>query len=96
MAVANWHGRLRIRMGNGVVSNRATQRVAAIGVWQQAVASTTGAVADVGNRVGSGQHVGDHGDNHHHNHNEEVINDNNEHPGFPAITGRSEQPVNRR
>ena len=26
---------------------------------------------------------------------EEVLNDDNEHPGFPAVAGRLEQPANR-
>ena len=41
----------------------------------------TGAVAGVGNK----RKVSDTGDNH--NHIEEVINDNNNNPAFPAITG---------
>ena len=56
----------------------------------------TGAVAGGGNRVSNGQHVKDKGDNHEHNDIEEVIHSNNEHHKHPVITGRLEQPVNRR
>ena len=54
----------------------------------------TGAVAAVGNRVSNGQHVKDKGDNH--NDIKEVIHSNNEYHEHPVITGRLEQPVNRR
>ncbi|MDE2937937.1 MAG: hypothetical protein OXR67_16185 [Chloroflexota bacterium] len=66
--------------GNGVVSNGA-QRAAGVGIKRHAFTSITSTVAAVGNQ----QRVSD---NHSHdNHIEEVIN-NNEHPGFPVITGR--------
>jgi len=72
---------------NGDVSNGA-QRAARIGIKRHAFASITRTVAAVGNR----QRVSD---NHSHdNHMEEVIN-NNEHPGFPVITGRLYQLPNR-
>ena len=62
----------------------------------QPVAPITGAVVAVSNRVSKGQHVSDKGDNHEHNDIKEVIHSNNDQREFPVITGRSEQPVNRR
>ena len=61
--------------GNCVVSNGA-QLAARIGIKRHAFTSITSTVAAVGNQ----QRVSD-------NHIEEVIT-NNEHPGFPVITGR--------
>ena len=72
--------------GNGAVSDGA-QRAARIGIKRHAFASITSAVAAVGNQ----QRVS--GNHSHDNHIEEVIN--NEHPGFPVITGRLQQPLNR-
>ena len=69
-------------MGNGVVSNGA-QRAAGIGIKRHAFASIASTVAAVGNR----QRVSVSDNHSHDNHIEEVIN-NNEHPGFPVITGR--------
>jgi len=55
----------------------------------------------VGIRGGNGQNVGDSGGDHSSYHVEEVIHSNNDNPGliitgFPAVTGRLEQPLNRR
>ena len=69
-----------VRTGNGAVSNGA-QRAARIGIKHHAFTSITSPVAAVGKQ----QRVGD--THSHDNHIEEVIN-NNEHPGFPATTGR--------
>jgi len=49
----------------------------------QVVAPTTGAVAVAGDRNSNSQSAGDYGGNHNHIHTEEVINDNDEHPGVP-------------
>jgi len=71
--------------GNGVVSNGA-QRAAGVGIKRHAFTSITSTVAAVGNQ----QRVSDNHSHDNHsrdNHIEEVIN-NNEHPGFPVITGR--------
>ena len=71
--------------------------MAGIGVKRKAVVPITGAVADGGNGVGKEQHVGDKGEaDDNHNHIAEVIHSNNDHHEFPVITGRLEQPVNRR
>ena len=71
---------------------------ARIGGKRKAALPIAGAVADGGNTVSSGQPVSNKGDNHDHDHNhiEEVIHNNNDHRGFPVISGRLEQPVNRR
>jgi len=82
-------------MGSGVVSN-VVPRVGEIGVKQHAVAPISNAGANGGNRVRDRQHVSkknDNGDNHDYNHVKEVINDD-EHPEFPAATGRLKQLVN--
>ena len=94
MAFARRRKHGRVGTGNGVACN-AAQRVAGTGVklQVQVVAPIASIVADGGNRVGNGQNGGD---NYNQIHMEEVIDDNNEHPGFPLITGRLEQPVNRR
>ena len=81
--------------GSGVVSCVA-RGAAGIGGKRQAVAPITRAVAAVGNRVSNGQHVKDKSDNHEHNDIEEVIHSNNDQHEDPVITGRSEQPLNRR
>ncbi len=47
-----------------------------------------------GNRVSNRHNVSDNGGNH--NHIEEVIHSNSEHHEHLVITGRFEQPVNRR
>ena len=87
-------GICRLGAGNGVVSN-AAQRAAGIGGNRRAVVPIANAVAIVGNRGSDRKKVSDKGDNHNSNHIEEVIHSNNEHPGFPVITGRLEQPANR-
>ena len=77
--------------GNGGVSNKATQQDTGIGVRLQPAVPINGVVADVGNW----RCVGVNNDSHSHNHIEEVINSNNEHPQFSAITGRLDHPGNR-
>ena len=74
------------------------QRVAGTGVklQVQVVAPIISAVADVGNRIGNGQNVSDHGDNYNQIHIEEVIDsNNNDHRELFVIRGRLLQPVNR-
>ena len=44
-----------------------------------------------GNHASNGRNVGDN----HHDNIEEVKHSNNEHPEFPPVTCRLEQPVNR-
>ncbi len=63
-----------------------------LGGKRRAIAPITNAVTVVGN----GPNVSDNDDNYNSNHIEEVIHSNNEHPGFTVITGRLEQPANRR
>ena len=71
-------------------------------VKQQAIAPNDTAVAGVSHRDGNGQNAGDI--DHNHEHIEEVIHSDNNHlgllgliiAGFAVVTGRLEQPVNRR
>ena len=97
--VARRHRDAQVRTGNGVVSGVA-QRVAVIGVklQAQALVPIATAVSAVDDRADIRQNVGYNGYDHDNNHNpvEEVIYSNDHHRGFPAITGRLEQPLNRR
>jgi len=81
--------------GSGAVSNAALP-LAGIEAKGQVMGPISGVVDGVVNRNGEGQHVGDN-----HNYIEEVIHSNNDDlgliiAGFPAVTGRLEQPLNRR
>ena len=83
------------RIGNGAISKMA-QRAARTGIKGQDVAPIAGVVAGVGSQIGNRPNVSHDGDNQKRNHIEEVKHRKNHHRGFPVITGRSEQPVNRR
>ena len=54
---------------------------------RQAFVLTTNDITDVGNGVSNRQRASVNHDNHSRI-TKEVINDNDEHPGFPVITGR--------
>ncbi len=100
MAFAKRRRHVRVGTGNGAVSQVA-QRVAGteVKLQVQVVAPIISAVADVGNRTGNGQNVGnngDNGDNYNQFHLEEVIDSkNNDHRELSVIEGRLQQPVNR-
>lgn len=61
--------------------------MAGIGVKRKAVASITGAVAPVGNRVGNRQNVGGSGDDHNSYHVKEVIHSDIDHRWIPFRNG---------
>lgn len=87
------HG--RVRTGNSVASKAGHwTRESVAGDSQSSNSSASQTTAATGS--GNGQNVSDNSDNYNRIHIEEVIDSkNSDQREFSAITGRSEQPVNR-